>query len=73
MRAKPSNITIIHADDVIGPDEEPVKAVRRKKSSSMVIAGQLVRDGQAEAMLSAGNTGALMTTGLLVVGRLERH
>ncbi len=69
--AKPSNITIIHADDVIGPDEEPVKAVRRKKSSSMVIAGQLVRDGQAEAMLSAGNTGALMTTGLLVVGRLN--
>ena len=69
--AKLSNVTIIHADDVIGPDEEPVKAVRRKKSSSMVIAGQLVRDGQAEAMLSAGNTGALMTTGLLVVGRLN--
>ena len=69
--AKPSNMTIIHADDVIGPDEEPVKAVRRKKGSSMVIAGQLVRDGQAEAMLSAGNTGALMTTGLLVVGRLD--
>jgi glycerol-3-phosphate acyltransferase PlsX len=68
---KPSNLTIVHADDVIGPDEEPVKAVRRKKSSSMVMAGQLVREGKAEAMLSAGNTGALMTTGLLVVGRIE--
>nr|WP_246627840.1 phosphate acyltransferase PlsX [Paenibacillus oenotherae] len=68
---KPANITIIHADDVIGPDDEPVKAVRRKKGSSMVIAGQLVREGKAEAMLSAGNTGALMTTGLLVVGRIE--
>ncbi|WP_219838822.1 phosphate acyltransferase PlsX [Paenibacillus sp. R14(2021)] len=67
----PSNIEIVHADDVIGPDDEPVKAVRRKKNSSMVMAGQLVREGQAEAMLSAGNTGALMTTGLLVVGRLE--
>ncbi|MBO7744189.1 phosphate acyltransferase PlsX [Paenibacillus sp. MWE-103] len=67
----PPNIEIVHADDVIGPDDEPVKAVRRKKSSSMVMAGQLVREGKAEAMLSAGNTGALMTTGLLVVGRLE--
>lgn len=67
----PANLEIVHADDVIGPDDEPVKAVRRKKSSSMVMAGQLVRDGAAEAMLSAGNTGALMTTGLLVVGRLD--
>lgn len=67
----PPNIEIVHADDVIGPDDEPVKAVRRKKSSSMVMAGQMVREGKAEAMLSAGNTGALMTTGLLVVGRLE--
>ncbi|WP_274651579.1 phosphate acyltransferase PlsX [Paenibacillus humicola] len=68
--AKPANVGIVHADDVIGPDEEPVKAVRRKKGSSMVMAGQLVREGEAEAMLSAGNTGALMTTGLLVVGRI---
>ncbi|QHT60613.1 phosphate acyltransferase PlsX [Paenibacillus lycopersici] len=67
----PSNVEIVHADDVIGPDDEPVKAVRRKKGSSMVMAGQMVRDGQAEAMMSAGNTGALMTTALLVVGRLE--
>jgi len=68
---KPANVTIVHAEDVIGPEEEPVKAVRRKKGSSMVMAGQLVRDGQAEALLSAGNTGALMTTGLLVVGRID--
>jgi len=68
---KPSNITICHADEVIAADDEPVKAVRRKKNSSMVVAGQLVREKQADAMLSAGNTGALMTTGLLVVGRLD--
>jgi fatty acid/phospholipid synthesis protein PlsX len=68
---KPSNVTIEHAEEVIGPDEEPVRAVRRKKQSSMVIAGQLVREGKADAMISAGNTGALMTTGLLVVGRME--
>ncbi|MDQ6419296.1 phosphate acyltransferase PlsX [Paenibacillus sp. LHD-117] len=69
--AKPSNITIHHADDVIGPDDEPVRAVRRKKGASMVVAGTLVKEGRAEAMLSAGNTGALMATGLLVVGRME--
>ncbi|WP_127531852.1 phosphate acyltransferase PlsX [Paenibacillus kobensis] len=65
-----ANVSVEHADEVIGPDEEPVKAVRRKKGSSMVIAGQLVREGRANAMISAGNTGALMTTGLLVVGRM---
>jgi glycerol-3-phosphate acyltransferase PlsX len=69
--AKPSNITIHHADDVIGPDDEPVRAVRRKKGASMVVAGTLVKEGRAEAMLSAGNTGALMATGLLVVGRMD--
>jgi len=68
---KPSNVSIVHANDVIGPDDEPVKAVRRKKDASMVIAGRLVREGEADAMISAGNTGALMTTGLLVVGRIE--
>ncbi|WP_214629288.1 phosphate acyltransferase PlsX [Paenibacillus agaridevorans] len=69
--AKPDNVTIHHADDVIGPDDEPVRAVRRKKGASMVVAGTLVKEGHAEAMLSAGNTGALMATGLLVVGRME--
>ncbi|WP_338555883.1 phosphate acyltransferase PlsX [Paenibacillus sp. KS-LC4] len=68
---KPANISLCHADEVIGPDDEPVKAVRRKKGASMVVAGQLVREKRADAMLSAGNTGALMTTGLLVVGRLD--
>jgi glycerol-3-phosphate acyltransferase PlsX len=68
---KPANIIICHADEVIGADDEPVKAVRRKKGASMVVAGQLLREKQADAMLSAGNTGALMATGLLVVGRLD--
>lgn len=67
----PANVTLHHADEVIGPDDEPVRAVRRKKGSSMVVAGQLVKDKEVDAMLSAGNTGALMTTGLLVVGRME--
>ncbi|MCR8641788.1 phosphate acyltransferase PlsX [Paenibacillus sp. N1-5-1-14] len=66
----PANVTIEHTVEVIGPDDEPVKAVRRKKDASMVIAGRLVKEGAAEAMISAGNTGALLTTGLLVVGRI---
>ncbi|RCX21361.1 phosphate:acyl-[acyl carrier protein] acyltransferase [Fontibacillus phaseoli] len=67
----PSNLSIHHAEEVIDAEDEPVKAVRRKKDASMVVAGRMVREGEADAMISAGNTGALMTTGLLVVGRME--
>ncbi|MFC5471949.1 phosphate acyltransferase PlsX [Cohnella suwonensis] len=67
----PANITVVSALEVIGSDDEPVKAVRRKPDSSMVVAGRLVKEGKADAMISAGNTGALMATGLLVVGRLK--
>ncbi|QDA29744.1 phosphate acyltransferase PlsX [Paenibacillus polymyxa] len=70
-RALPTNLTIRHASETIDAQDEPVKAVRRKKDASMVVAGRMVREGEADAMISAGNTGALMTTGLLVVGRME--
>ncbi|MFD2116867.1 phosphate acyltransferase PlsX [Paenibacillus yanchengensis] len=65
-----SNVSIHHAADMISAEDEPVRAVRRKKDASMVVAGRLVREGEADAMLSAGNTGALMATGLLIVGRM---
>ena len=67
---RPSNVSLHHAGEMIEADDEPVKAVRRKKDASMVVAGRLVKEKQADAMISAGNTGALMTTGLLVIGRL---
>lgn len=67
----PANLRILHATETISSDDEPVKAVRRKKDSSMVVAGRLVKDKEADAMISAGNTGALMATGLLVVGRID--
>ncbi len=67
----PSNLTIHSAEEVIDAEDEPVRAVRRKKDASMVVAGRMVHDGEADAMISAGNTGALMTTGLLVVGRMK--
>ncbi|ANS73947.1 phosphate acyltransferase [Paenibacillus yonginensis] len=71
LKERPANLLIHHAGEVIESEDEPVKAVRRKKDASMVVAGRMVREGAAEAMISAGNTGALMTTGLLVVGRME--
>ena len=64
-------ITILHTTEVILGTDEPVKAVRRKKNASLVLAAQQVTDGLADACISAGNTGALMAAGLFVVGRIE--
>jgi len=64
-------IEVLNAAEVIENDDKPVHAVRTKKDSSMVRAIELVRDGQADAVLSAGNTGALMTASLLRLGRIE--
>lgn len=65
------NISIIHTDEVITADDEPVRAVRRKKNASLVLAAEEVKEGRADACISAGNTGALMSAGLFVVGRIK--
>jgi glycerol-3-phosphate acyltransferase PlsX len=64
-------IHIIHTEEVIEATDEPVRAVRRKKNASMVLAANEVKEGRADACISAGNTGALMTAGLFVVGRID--
>lgn len=64
-------IQVIHAEEVIGTDEVPTSAIRRKKNSSLVIGLNLVKNGEADAFVSAGSTGALLTGALLIVGRLE--
>ncbi|WP_202079891.1 phosphate acyltransferase PlsX [Caldalkalibacillus salinus] len=64
-------LSIVNADEVIETDEEPVRAVRKKKDSSLVKAAKMVKDQEALACISAGNTGAYMTAGLLVTGRLK--
>jgi len=64
-------IQVINADEVITMADEPVRAVRRKKQSSIVMAAQAVKDGQADAFFSAGNSGAVLTAGLLIVGRIK--
>src|SRR5262245_45457239 len=63
-------IEVVHAGDVIEMDE-PATAVRAKKDSSIVRCAQLVRDGAADALVSAGNTGATMAAALLRVGRIR--
>lgn len=64
-------IEVVPADEVIGTDESPTMAIRRKKNSSLVVGLNLVKNGEADAFVSAGSTGALLTGALLLVGRLE--
>ncbi|OIJ09867.1 phosphate acyltransferase [Anaerobacillus arseniciselenatis] len=66
-----TRITIIHTEDKIDSTDSPVTAIRRKKNSSMVLAIKEVKEGRADACISAGNTGALMTGGVLIVGRIK--
>jgi phosphate acyltransferase len=63
-------LELFPCSEVIGMDEDPAGGVRRKKDSSLVRAAELVRDGKASAMVSAGNTGATMASALLRMGRL---
>jgi glycerol-3-phosphate acyltransferase PlsX len=63
-------IEIVHAPEVITMTDAPSQAFRRKKDSSVHVAGRLVRDGRADALVSAGNTGAVMTVARFVVGTL---
>ena len=64
-------LELFPCEQVIAMDEEPGSAVRRKKDSSLVRTAELVRDGKASAMVSAGNTGATMASALLRMGRLR--
>lgn len=63
-------IHIVHAEEAIGMDEPPSVAIRRKRKSSMRIAMEMVRTKEAEGCVSAGNTGAIVAGGVLVVGRI---
>lgn len=64
-------IEIVNADDVITNHEEPAKAVRSKKDASIVVAANMLKNGGGDALLSMGNTGALLAAGLLIVGRIK--
>ena len=68
--AEHKQIAIVHASDVVGMDELPSYALRNKKDSSMRVAINLVKEGKAQACVSAGNTGALMATARFVLKTL---
>jgi len=65
------NIEFYQVSEKIEAEDEPIKAVRQKKDSSIVVGCQLVKQKKVDAFISAGNTGALMTAGLLYVGRIR--
>lgn len=67
----PANVSVLHTEQRIEADDEPVRTVRRKKDASLVKACMLVKEGEADAAISAGNTGALMAAGLFTVGRIS--
>ena len=67
----PPGVDFEHADDIVTMDEDPASAARRKKDSSLVRCAQAVRDGRAQGMVGAGNTGATMAAALLRMGRVR--
>ena len=64
-------LEVVHAAERIGMSEKPASAARRKSGSSLGVLAQLHKDGQVDAFFSAGNTGAMVATSLLSLGRLE--
>ena len=68
---KNPNLSIHHASEMIEMEEEPVMAYKKKREASISVATKLVKDGLADAVVSAGSTGAQMTAAIFVLGRLK--
>lgn len=66
-----NQIKVVHASEVIENDDSPVKAIRRKKDSSMVVGLNMIKNGEGDLWVSAGNTGAQVVGGRLILGRIE--
>ena len=66
-----SQIEIVHAEEVIETAEPPVMAIRKKKKSSIVIGMNMVKDGSADAFVSAGSSGAILVGGQVIIGRIK--
>ncbi len=67
----PENIQIRHADEVVDMHDDPARVIQKKKNSSMVVGLKMVAEGEADAMISAGSTGALLSGATLVVKRVK--
>ena len=66
-----SRISIVNATEIIGFNEAPATAIKSKKDSSIVVAQKLVKSGDADAVVSAGSTGAILVGGLGYIGRIK--
>lgn len=69
--ALPASITVAGAPETIAMGEEPVRAVRQKKQSSIVAGMRMLKQGEAQAFVSAGNTGAIMAAAIMYAGRVR--
>ncbi|MFN8035687.1 MAG: phosphate acyltransferase PlsX [Acidimicrobiia bacterium] len=67
----PEHVTLVAASEVIDMHDDPAASVRTRKDASMVRCAEAVRDGRAQAMVGAGNTGATMASALLRMGRIK--
>ncbi len=65
------NIEVVNATEVIATEEPPVMAIKKKKDSSIVVAMNLVKNGEADAFVSCGSTGAVLVGGQVIVGRIK--
>ncbi|MBA2315789.1 MAG: phosphate acyltransferase PlsX [Chloroflexi bacterium] len=66
----PANVSVVHASQVVAMDEHPALALREKKDASILVATDLVKRGEADAIVTAGHTGAAMAAAVLRLGRL---
>ena len=66
-----SRLEIIHTTESIGMEEIPTKAVKTKKDSSLVVAFRKLKEGYADGLVSSGSTGAVLTAGVLILGRIK--
>ena len=64
----PRRIEVVHAEEVVGMDEPAITPIRKKRRSSIRICAELVKEGRAQAMVTAGNTGAAMISAKMVIG-----
>ena len=69
--ALPPNVRIVHASQVIGMDEHPALALREKRDATILVATDLVKRGEADAVITAGHTGAGMAAAVLRLGRVH--
>ncbi len=68
-RVEPA-VEVVHAEETVGMDDPPITPIRKKRRSSIRICAELVREGRAQAMVTAGNTGAAMIAAKLVIGTI---